>query len=1014
MFRPFADRTFILLFITIIVLVSCKTRKEKPVIDFSTLPDQEKRLPENALASMSVADGLTLNLFASEPMVVNPTNIAIDARGRIWVCEGRNYRLFANPDNPYDDKGDRILILEDTDGDGLADTSKVFYQGEDINSALGIVVLGDRVIVSVSPNIMVFTDVDGDDVPDSKEIMFSGMKGVDHDHGAHAFIFGPDGRLYFNYGNEGQHLLDRDGNQIMDIHGEKVDASGKPYHQGMAFRCEMDGSNVEVLGHNFRNPYELVIDSYGGLWQSDNDDDGNRGTRINFLMEYGNYGYRDKVTGAGWQERRVGWSDSIPLRHWHLNDPGTVPNLLQTGSGSPTGMIVYEDVLLPEKYRNQLIHTEPGHNVVRSYIVDNDGAGYKAHIDNMVTSTDDWFRPDDVAVAPDGSLFISDWYDGGVGGHKAEDIARGRIYHLSTKKGYALPKFDLSSVEGAAEGLLSNNMDVFYRSWQKLHGMGEAAEPLLNKIMEKGGVAKARALWLGARIPSRAASYLDRALADTDPKIRMQGLRMVRYVAPEKITDYVANIVNDVSPQVRREAAIALKYVGTEAAAKLWAELAMQHTAGDRWQLEALGIGADQYPDLYFDTWKKKVGDQWNSAAGPEIVWRAGARASMPLLAELIKDKEVSSDRIPSYFRAFHFKEHPQKNEILLALLELEHPHDKSIKAYTLGQLEDKFVNSTTKHIQIVKNILPQIEGTPEWLMAVKKLKIKGQEPVMFDMVTGSNDPELRKEAAGLLFALGGGNRVTTHLNSSAPESSKLQMVDVLGSINEKSAIDLLERIVLEDRLDFSLMRKVIESLGNTWDGQHKLYDLLKTGKLKEKYSPIAVIKLMGSWSSEIRENALKYLSTGSEDRVNIADLMERNGDPIAGKAVYGMYCASCHIADGEGIDFGPGLSDIGNKLSRSFLYSSIIYPNTGVNFGYEGHTVRLKDGSLFSGYILSESEDEVTLKMMGATIKKISKKDIDKMGAMENSLMPEGLDKLMKEQELVDLVAYLEALKME
>src|SRR5690606_19173023 len=543
MIRPSLITTLGFLLGFMILFNSCNTKEEKPVIDYSKFSDQERRLPENALASMSVAEGLLLNLFASEPMVVNPTNMAIDARGRIWVCEGRNYRLFANPDNTYDDKGDRILILEDTDHDGVADTSKVFYQGEDINSALGIVVLGDKVIVSASPNIMVFTDTDGDDVPDSKEIMFSGMEGVNHDHGAHAFIFGPDGRLYFNYGNEGRHLLDKDGNQITDIHGEKIDASGQPYQQGMAFRCEMDGSNVEVLGNNFRNPYELAIDSYGGLWQSDNDDDGNRGTRINFLMEYGNYGYKDKVTGVSWQERRVGWSDSIPLRHWHLNDPGTVPNLLQTGSGSPCGMIIYEGDLLPTRYHNQLIHAEPGHNVVRSYIVENDGAGYKASIEDIITSKDDWFRPEEVTVAPDGSLFISDWYDEGVGGHKAEDIARGRIYHLSTKKDYAPPKFDFSSGEGATEGLLSNNMDVFYRSWQKLHEMGEAAEPFLDKITEQGDIAKARALWLGARIPSKSALYLNKALTDKNPNIRMQGLRMARYVAVNNITEYVAKVV---------------------------------------------------------------------------------------------------------------------------------------------------------------------------------------------------------------------------------------------------------------------------------------------------------------------------------------------------------------------------------------------------------------------------------------------------------------------------------------
>lgn len=1002
-----------LLFVTLIFLVSCKTEEKEAVVDYDTLSDQDKRLPGNAMASMTVAEGLQMNLFASEPMIANPTNTAIDAKGRIWICEGRNYRLFANPDNPYDKKGDRIVILEDTDGDGVAETSKVFYQGEDINSALGIAVLGNKVIVSVSPDIFVFTDNDGDDVPDSKEILFSGIEGVDHDHGAHAFVFGPDGRLYFNYGNEGQHLMGKNGDTIVDVHGEKIDASGNPYRQGMAFRSEMDGSNVEVLGNNFRNPYELAIDSYGGLWQSDNDDDGNRGVRINFLMEYGNYGYKDKITGADWRERRVGWSDSIPLRHWYLNDPGTVPNLLQTGSGSPTGMIVYEGDLLPELYKNQLIHTEPGHNVVRSYIVDKSGAGYKARIENMVTSKDDWFRPDDVAVAPGGSLFITDWYDGGVGGHKAGDVVRGRVYHLSTHKRYDPKEFDFSSGEGASEGLLSDNMDVFYRSWQKLHAMGVEAEPFLAELMAKGGTAEARALWLGAKIPAKASTYIAHALADKEPEIRMQGIRMARYVASDRLTDYVAKTVNDPSAQVRREAAIALKYVGTGAAAKLWADLAGQHQAGDRWELEALGIGAEQFPDLYFDAWKSKVGDNWDSPAGTEIVWRVNAKATVPLLVDLIKDKSVPPEKLPSYFRGFHFKENPKKNKMLLSLLTLEHPQSKSIRAYTVGQLDGEFVNSSPKNIRAVKKVLPTIEGTPEWLMAVKKLQIKGQEKPLFRLVVSDADVELRKEAAAMLFNVGGGKLVADHFRSDAANAPKLQLMDILGSVNDEAAIDFLEKSLLENQFSTPIMRKVVESLGNSGEGQHKLYDLLKAGKLNEEYKTTAVLKLMTSWDAEIKKNAPKYLATGGKDNTDIAALEKLEGDPEAGRSVYATYCASCHLADGTGTDFGPSLSDIGNKLSQSFLYSSIVYPSAGINFGYEGYSVKLKDGASLAGYILDRTENGITLKMMGATIKEIPRKDIDNLEPMDRSLMPEGLDKVMIQEELVDLVAYLETLKV-
>lgn len=136
---------------------------------------------------------------------------------------------------------------------------------------------------------------------------------------------------------------------------------------------------------------------------------------------------------------------------------------------------------------------------------------------------------------------------------------------------------------------------------------------------------------------------------------------MARYVAPDNLTDYIAKIVKDPSPQVRREAAIALKYVGSDTAAKQWAELASQHIAGDRWELEALGIGADQFPDLYFEAWQNKMANKWDNSAGRDIVWRVNAKATVPLLVDLIEDKSVSQEKLPSYFRAFHFKENPKR-----------------------------------------------------------------------------------------------------------------------------------------------------------------------------------------------------------------------------------------------------------------------------------------------------------------------------------------------------------------
>src|SRR5436309_12037241 len=147
--------------------------------------------PEAARESVrrfTVAQGLEASLFASEPMVRNPTDMDIDERGRVWLTEGVNYRSTFQKWGILQPAGDRIVVLEDTNGDGTADKETVFYQGEEINTALGICVLGNKVIVSRSPDVFVFTDENGDGVADKKEKLFTGISGVDHDHGVHAFV----------------------------------------------------------------------------------------------------------------------------------------------------------------------------------------------------------------------------------------------------------------------------------------------------------------------------------------------------------------------------------------------------------------------------------------------------------------------------------------------------------------------------------------------------------------------------------------------------------------------------------------------------------------------------------------------------------------------------------------------------------------------------------------------------------------------------------------------------------
>jgi len=651
------------------------------------------------VGKMTAAPGLEASLFACEPDVVNPCDMDIDERGRVWISEGANYRLSLHSDwGMIRPEGDRIVVLEDTDHDGSADKSTIFYQDPSINAALGICVLGNRVIVSASPNVFILTDTDGDGRADQRELLFTDIKGFDHDHAVHAFVFGPDGKLYFNFGNAGEQLrrpsaalkqlplhglIDKaemkKGPLVVDLAGHEVTDQAKPYRQGMVFRCNLDGSEFEVLGHNFRNNYEVAVDSFGTLWQSDNDDDGNRGVRINYVMEFGNFGYTDEITGASWS---VGWKKAQakgaseserPDYHWYQHDPGVVPNLLQTGNGSPTGITVYEGQLLPEVFRHQVIHCDAGPRIVRAYPVKPSGAGYRAEMVDLLTSPDSWFRPSDVCVAPDGSIYVADWHDAGVGGHNMADryleTMTGRIYRVAPPGNKpSVPRIDLQSAAGGVAALRSPNLCARYLAWTALSRMQGKAEKALAKLWKDDDARlRARALQLLARIQGHEKKYVEAALKDRDADIRITGLRIARQLKMDVIP-CVKRLATDASAQVRRECAIALRHNESAEAPTLWATLARQHDGKDRWYLEALGLAMDQQENKFFDAWLATVGDRWNTPAGRDIIWRSRATKVPALIVKIVSDKNLSAQEKDHFLRSLDFIKGPEKEAALVEI----------------------------------------------------------------------------------------------------------------------------------------------------------------------------------------------------------------------------------------------------------------------------------------------------------------------------------------------------------
>jgi putative membrane-bound dehydrogenase-like protein len=1002
--------------------------------------------PEAAAEQLDVHPELTVQLFASEPMMLSPASIDIDHRGRVWVCEVVNYRKH----NGERAEGDRILILEDTDGDAKADKSTVFHQGRDVDSAHGICVLGNKALISCGDDVFWLTDDNGDDKADRKELLFTKIGGAQHDHGIHAFHFGPDGRLYFNFGNAGKQLCDKNGNLITDIHGVKcTNQNNRPYQQGMVFRCELDGSHVEVLAWNFRNNWEVAVDSFGTMWQSDNDDDGNKGVRINYVMEFGNYGYSDEMTGAGWQTPRIGWESEIPQRHWHQNDPGVVPNMLMTGAGSPTGMQVYEGDLLPSIFHGQPLHCDAGPNVVRGYITQPDGAGYKAEIVNLIEgSKNRWFRPSDVAVAPDGSLIVADWYDPGVGGHGMGDVTRGRLFRVTTKAAekFQVPSFKLDTVQGAVEALKSPNEEARYLAWKKLEEIGSEAEPELHKLFHDTQSVpqhRARALWLlaghewerinpGADKPNphdlTLPECLTKALTDTDPNIRITAIRIARRLVqqahPEMLRKVIDKIVADKSTAVRREAAIALRFDGSEAASILWRDLAFNSSGSDRWAIEASGIGADFHPKNRMEAANLLEGLKApaDDHLVQQLVWRVRFEGSPNLISQAL----IGGPNVGNKQSARIAKSKPLGLLRALQLLSYKHPAEVSAAALTIflkadaetalaatALLDRNAITSNPEAKARLDSLLKPVVGKPEFVALVEKLNLTGFEKELLDFISANPNAPESVNAARLIAANRDG--ALRFLKDADAKSAKA-LIAALGRVSDRAAVAVMNQHFWPEKRE-DVRRVLIDALALSGEGGRAILKWQSEGKLPPPFKDQAALALSRSTDAGLRDQAARELplpaAQGLANFPKLPELMKLKGDAVKGQAMFMQAgCVACHRVKGQFIDFGPDLTQIGAKLSQDGLFTAILYPSAAIEHSFVGQNVTTKEGQAVMGYVVSETDAELTLRMAGGASTTVKKVSIVKKEELKDSLMPPGLAGAIGPQGLADLVAWLQTLK--
>ena len=452
---------------------------------------------------------LKLQLVADAPDIVTPIGATFDHKGRLLVIESHTHHAKADYPGP---KSDRIRIVEDTNGDGTADRFRTFYEGTRHTMSL---VTGPQNWLYVATRMKVFRirDTNGDDQADEvQDIAVLDTKGDYPHNGLCGLTFDHEGRLLFGLGeNLGAAY------KLSGTDGRSLSGGGEG---GNIYRCKADGSGLEHLATGLWNPFGICVDPVGRIFTVENDPDATPPCRLLHVVKGGDYGFQFRYGRAG----------RHPLQAWDGELPGTLPMVAGTGE-APC------DVL---PYHGQMWVTSWGDYRIERFTLKPVGASFRAERE-IVVQGDDQFRPVDFAVAPDGSLYFTDWVDKSYPVH-----GRGRIWRLSWKE--QPPKSEwpaLTPAEKAAainretvnlEGL--RDSDAFARQ-AAVVGLATKGQPakhdwstLLDERVRLGVLEAARL----AGVPSADRDrLLTAALNDSSPEVR---LLAVRWIADDKATDF--------------------------------------------------------------------------------------------------------------------------------------------------------------------------------------------------------------------------------------------------------------------------------------------------------------------------------------------------------------------------------------------------------------------------------------------------------------------------------------------
>lgn len=956
--------------------------------------------PQEALESLVLPEGFQATLFASEPAMTQPIAIVFDSRGRMWVAENNTY---AEVTLNFDlSQKDRILILDDSDHDGVAEKQKVFW---DEGRKLTSVEHGFGGVWALAPPQLLFIpDRNHDDVPDGPpEVVLDGFDegGIRHNI-ANGLRWGPDGWLYGRHGILVTSMIGPPGTPP---------AQRTPINCGI-WRYHPTRKVFEVVAHGTTNPWGFDWNPQGELFFIN--------TVIGHLFHGVQGAHLQRMFGEDFNPHlyeligptsdHFHW-DTAEL--WHdIRRLGVTPTTDQAGGGhAHSGLMIYQGTNWPEKYRGTMFTVNYHGKRLNNDTIERHGAAYVGHhAPDLLKTKDPWFRGLDLITGPDGGVYLADWSDIGEC-HENDGVHRssGRIFKIT----YGTPKpFEIADVSKLTNAELvsaqTNAEEWLVRearhTLQERAAAGDSMTDVhaaLRKMFDKDPNPdhKLRALWSLAVTDGADADWLMAHLKHPEESIRVWSVRWLGNelpITPETIAAFKQVANGETSGLVLLHLASALQRL----------------PLADRWEITQGLVSHAEFandPSLPLMVW---YGIEPAIQESPDLAVALAESAMLPRISQFIARRLTSNLQL------------------------VPGPVDQLVEL--LGKTTDPQLQLT-----LIKGISAGLKG---WRKAPQPATWKATA----DLLAKSDSEELKQYVRELSVVFGDGRAITEVLQLAGDDQAELtsrrDAIRVLVEVQAQEAVPLLIRLLADRNLNADAAQGVvafndpaipaelvaripgypanaqqnaIATLASRPAWAMLLLQAIAEKKISRDAVPAFQIRQMSRYEDEgVRIKVqqlwpeLKDLSAAKLPKI-AALHKQLEGSTLAGadlkngRRLFTKNCSNCHTLFGQGAKIGPDLTGA-QRSNLTYLLENIVDPSATLSEAYRMSTVVLTSGRVLNGVLADQGGPTVSVQTpMEKLI--IARDEIDEIAPSKLSLMPEGLLDVLSPDDVRDLIGYLQ-----